>query len=65
MSGFRRDLHGWRRVFIGRTRGFYRPGLSVEDVHDHLHEIRDEATVPRGPADVMTELFATVANRSE
>jgi NAD(P)-dependent dehydrogenase (short-subunit alcohol dehydrogenase family) len=49
------------RFFIGRTKGFHRPGLSVEDVRDHLHEIRDEAgyTVPRGPADEMTELFAT------
>jgi short chain dehydrogenase len=48
------------RFFIGRTRGFYRPGLTVEDVRDHLDEIRDEAgyTVPRGPADEMTELFA-------
>jgi NAD(P)-dependent dehydrogenase (short-subunit alcohol dehydrogenase family) len=49
------------RFFVGRTKGFYRSGLSVEDVRDHLHEIRDEAgyTVPRGPADEMTELFAT------
>ena len=52
------------RFFIGRTKGFYRPGLSVEDVRDNLHEIRDEAgyTVPGGPADEMTELFATVMN---
>ena len=52
------------RFFIGRTKGFYRPGLSVEDVRDHLHEIRDEAgyTVPGGPVDEMTELFATVMN---
>ncbi|WP_082964392.1 SDR family NAD(P)-dependent oxidoreductase [Mycobacterium sp. E796] len=54
------------RFFIGRTRGFYRPGLSVEDVRDHLAEIRDEAgyTVPGGPADEMTELFAAVSDRS-
>jgi NAD(P)-dependent dehydrogenase (short-subunit alcohol dehydrogenase family) len=53
------------RFFIGRTRGFYRPGLSVEDVRDHLDEIRDEVgyTVPGGPADEMSELFATIANR--
>jgi hypothetical protein len=52
------------RFFIGRTKGFYRPGLSVEDVRDHLDEIRDEGgyTVPRGPADEMSELFATVVN---
>jgi NAD(P)-dependent dehydrogenase (short-subunit alcohol dehydrogenase family) len=50
------------RFFIGRTRGFYRPGLSVEDVRDHLEEIRDETgyTVPGGPADEMSELFATI-----
>jgi NAD(P)-dependent dehydrogenase (short-subunit alcohol dehydrogenase family) len=53
------------RFFIGRTRGFYRPGLTVEDVRDHLDEIRDEAgyTVPGGPADEMTELFAAVVDR--
>lgn len=51
------------RFFIGRTRGFYRPGLSVEDVRDHLDEIRDEAgyTVPGGPGDEMSELFAVIA----
>jgi NAD(P)-dependent dehydrogenase (short-subunit alcohol dehydrogenase family) len=50
------------RFFIGRTKGLYRPSLSVEDVRDRLDEIRDEAgyTVPRGPADEMTELFATI-----
>ena len=50
------------RFFIGRTKGFFSPGLSVEDVRDHLDEIRDEAgyTVPRGPGDEMTELFAAV-----
>jgi NAD(P)-dependent dehydrogenase (short-subunit alcohol dehydrogenase family) len=52
------------RFFIGRTRGFHRPGLSVEDVRDHLDEIRDEAgyTVPGGPADEMAELFAAVSD---
>jgi NAD(P)-dependent dehydrogenase (short-subunit alcohol dehydrogenase family) len=50
------------RFFIGRTRGFYRPGLSAEDVRDHLEEIRDETgyTVPNGTADEMSELFATL-----
>ena len=50
------------RFFIGRTQGFYSPALSVEDVRDHLNEIRDEAgyTVPGGPADEMSELFATI-----
>lgn len=50
------------RFFIGRTKGFYRPGLSIEDMRDHLAEIRDEAgyTVPGGTADEMSELFATI-----
>ena len=50
------------RFFIGRTKGFYSPTLSIEDVRDHLQEIRDEAgyTVPAGPADEMGELFATI-----
>jgi NAD(P)-dependent dehydrogenase (short-subunit alcohol dehydrogenase family) len=50
------------RFFIGRTRGFYSSALSVEDVRDHLNEIRDEVgyTVPGGPADEMSELFATI-----
>ncbi|OBF97553.1 short-chain dehydrogenase [Mycobacterium sp. 852014-52450_SCH5900713] len=52
------------RFFIGRTKGFYDPDLSIEDVRDHLDEIRDEAgyTVPGGPADEMAELFATITN---
>lgn len=52
------------RLFIGRTTGFHSPELSVEDVRDHLDEIRDEAgyTVPAGPADEMSELFATIMN---
>jgi NAD(P)-dependent dehydrogenase (short-subunit alcohol dehydrogenase family) len=50
------------RFFIGRTTGFYSPELSIEDVRDHLGEIRDEAgyTVPGGSADEMSELFATI-----
>jgi NAD(P)-dependent dehydrogenase (short-subunit alcohol dehydrogenase family) len=50
------------RFFIGRTKGFYSPELSIEQVRDHLEEIRDEAgyAVPGGPADEMGELFATI-----
>jgi NAD(P)-dependent dehydrogenase (short-subunit alcohol dehydrogenase family) len=50
------------RFFIGRTKGFYAPDLSIEQVRDHLDEIRDESgyTVPGGPADEMSELFATI-----
>lgn len=50
------------RFFIGRTKGFYSSELSVEEVRDRLAEIRDETgyTVPGGPADEMSELFATL-----
>ncbi|HZC51737.1 MAG TPA: short-chain dehydrogenase, partial [Mycobacterium sp.] len=50
------------RFFIGRTTGFYSPALSIEDVRDHLGEIRDETgyTVPAGPADEMSQLFAII-----
>jgi NAD(P)-dependent dehydrogenase (short-subunit alcohol dehydrogenase family) len=50
------------RFFVGRTKGFYSPALSIEDVRDHLEEIRDETryTVPGGPADEMGDLFATI-----
>jgi hypothetical protein len=52
------------RFFIGRTRGFHRAGLSVEDMRDHLDDIRDRTgyTVPDGPADEMSALFATMMN---
>jgi len=52
------------RFFIGRTKGFYSPALSVEDVRDHLEEIRDETgyTVPGGTADEMSELFTTITS---
>jgi NAD(P)-dependent dehydrogenase (short-subunit alcohol dehydrogenase family) len=50
------------RFFIGRTKGFYSPALSIEAVRDHFAEIRDDTdyTVPGGPADEMSELFATI-----
>jgi NAD(P)-dependent dehydrogenase (short-subunit alcohol dehydrogenase family) len=50
------------RFFVGRTKGFYAPALSIEDVRDHLGEIRDEAgyTVHAGAGDEMSELFATI-----
>jgi len=50
------------RFFIGRTKGFYSPALSIEDVRDHLDTIRDETdyTVPGGTTDEMTELFAMI-----
>jgi hypothetical protein len=47
------------RFFIGRTKGYFNPRLSMEDVRTHLDEIRDETdyTVPAGPAEEMVELF--------
>src|SRR6202000_2137092 len=50
------------RFFIGRTKGFYTPALSIEQVRDNLDEIRDENgyTFPGGPADEMSQLFATL-----
>jgi NAD(P)-dependent dehydrogenase (short-subunit alcohol dehydrogenase family) len=50
------------RFFIGRTKGFYSPALSPEQVRDHLDEIRDETgySVPGGPGDEMAELFAMI-----
>ena len=35
------------RFFIGRTKGFYSPALSIEQVRDHLDEIRDDARIHR------------------
>jgi NAD(P)-dependent dehydrogenase (short-subunit alcohol dehydrogenase family) len=50
------------RFFIGRTKGFYSPALSAEQVRDHLDEIRDETgySVPDGPGDEMAELFTAI-----
>ena len=50
------------RFFIGRTRGYHNPTLSVEDVAANLDAIRDETgyTVPAGPGDEMAELFAAI-----
>ena len=50
------------RFFIGRTKGYYNPQLSVEDVQAHFGEIRDRTdyTVPAGPAEEMAELFKAI-----
>ena len=49
------------RFFIGRTKGFYSPGFRSR-MCATTSRIRDETryTVPGGPADEMTELFATI-----
>ena len=50
------------RFFIGRTKGYFNPSLTVEDVSAHFDEIRDptEHTVPAGPADEMVDLYQAV-----
>ena len=50
------------RFFTGRTKGYHNPGLTAEDVRDHLDQIRDQTgyTVPAGPGDEMAELFGVV-----
>jgi NAD(P)-dependent dehydrogenase (short-subunit alcohol dehydrogenase family) len=50
------------QFFTGRTKGYYNPALSVEDVASHLNEIRDRDgyTVPAGPGDEMAELFTVI-----
>ena len=50
------------RFFIGRTRGYHNPTLSVEDVAANLETIRDETgyTVPAGTADEMAELYGAI-----
>ncbi len=47
------------RFFIGMTRGYFNPNLSVEDVRDHLDEIRDESgyMVPASANDETGFLF--------
>lgn len=51
------------RFFIGRTKGYYHPALSVEDVRDHLAEIRDEAgyTTPEGAGGEIAQLLQAIA----
>jgi NAD(P)-dependent dehydrogenase (short-subunit alcohol dehydrogenase family) len=46
------------RFFVGLTEGYANPALTVEDVRDHLDEIRDEAgyTVPAGVVDEISSL---------
>ena len=53
------------RFFIGRTRGYHNPTLSIEDVASNIAAIRDEAgyTVPAGTQDEMTELFASIMSQ--
>ena len=47
------------RFFLGRTKGYFNPDLSMEDVRDHFAEIRDETgyTVPGDQGDETAQLF--------
>jgi len=51
------------RFFIGRTRGYHHPELSIEDVRDHLAEIRDETghTTPADPGEEIAQLLRAIA----
>jgi NAD(P)-dependent dehydrogenase (short-subunit alcohol dehydrogenase family) len=51
------------RIFLGRTRGYSQSSLSIEDVRDHLSEIRDETgyLVPANSLEEMA-LFFQVAS---
>jgi NAD(P)-dependent dehydrogenase (short-subunit alcohol dehydrogenase family) len=50
------------RIFIGRTKGFYDPNLSVESVREHIAQIQDSTdyTIPAGPADEMADLYGAI-----
>ena len=50
------------RFFIGRTKGYYNPALSAEDVRANFDEIRDptDHTIPAGPADEMVDMYQTI-----
>jgi NAD(P)-dependent dehydrogenase (short-subunit alcohol dehydrogenase family) len=54
------------QFFIGRTAGYYSPRLSIEDVRDHLDQIRDPAghTIPADPGDETAQLFQAIATDS-
>ena len=50
------------RFFIGRTKGYYSPALTLEDVRAHFDQIRDpsEYTIPAGPADEMIDMHQVI-----
>lgn len=50
------------RFFIGRTKGYFNPTLTVEDVSAHIDQIRDPSdhTIPAGPADEMIDMYQAV-----
>jgi NAD(P)-dependent dehydrogenase (short-subunit alcohol dehydrogenase family) len=50
------------RFFIGRTKGYYNPALSLEDVRAHFEQIRDTSgySIPAGPAEEMADLYQAI-----
>jgi NAD(P)-dependent dehydrogenase (short-subunit alcohol dehydrogenase family) len=52
------------RVFLGRTKGYFNPDLTVEDVRDNWDQINDQAgyDVPRGVLDEIKLLLETFKN---
>ena len=47
------------RFFIGMTKGYYNPSMTIEDVRDNFDAIRSDAdySIPGGPADEFAELM--------
>jgi NAD(P)-dependent dehydrogenase (short-subunit alcohol dehydrogenase family) len=50
------------RFFVGMTRGYFNPDLTVEDVRDHLEQIRDESgyLVPANSGEETAFLFQMI-----
>ena len=54
------------RVFLGRTKGYFNPNMTVEDVRDNWDRINDQTgyDVPRGVSDELRLLLETFKNAS-
>ena len=50
------------RWFIGRTKGYFNRGLTIDDVAEHFEEIRDEAdyTLMNDPAEEVGQVLTAV-----
>ncbi|HEX6357914.1 SDR family oxidoreductase [Actinophytocola sp.] len=51
------------RFFTARTKGYHHPALSIEDIRDHLAEIRDETgyTTPGHSGEEIAQLLQAIA----
>ena len=58
---------GVARFFVGRTKGYYHPALSIEDVRDHLAEIRDETgyTTPGHSGAEIAQILQAIAGATK